>query len=87
MGGRGLLARPLPYREADGDVVPTHLPDSQIIRRFTFEGLQDGRRVTGRVSAVTVFSAMRILRMTGLEGIHLHEVEQAGGIRTRKTTS
>ncbi len=46
-----------------------------VTRNFQFEASQRGRSVTGRISAHTLFSAMRILRMTGLEDIRIREVD------------
>lgn len=46
-------------------------PDS---RSFHFDAQQHGRRVSGRIRAQTVFGAVRVLRMTGLEGIRIREL-------------
>lgn len=43
--------------------------------RFHFEAEQRGRRVSGRICARSVFGAMKILRMTGMQGIHIRELE------------
>ena len=48
---------------------------SDLTRNFQFEARQQGRRVAGRICATTVFTAMRILRMTGLEAIRIRELE------------
>ena len=50
------------------------MPHPQLTRNFQFEARQHSRRVTGRICATTVFSAMRILRMTGLEAIRIREL-------------
>ena len=49
--------------------------ENSLLRSFSFEARQHGRRVTGRISALTVFGAMRILRLTGLEAIRIRELE------------
>lgn len=49
-----------------------HPPQSGA-RRFAFEARRRGRRVTGQAFAQTAFGAMRILRLSGLERIHICE--------------
>ncbi len=44
--------------------------------RFQFEAQQRGRRVTGRICARTVFGAMQILRLTGMDRIQIRQLDR-----------